>query len=217
MVLEIYSFELGECVVKGSAGVRYGPDAIAGVLLIDPPELLKEPGIRIRADTIGAVNGKRGTVAGRLDGNHKVLPGLSWRLDGNYSRGGGLETPDYPLDNTGVEEKNLGGIVEYEGDCWRLKLSYRRNDKRNGVCLCVRNEATSDFDATLTRDRPINSELYQADYEIERPFQWVKHDIALVRGQLELEGIGDFESTYAYQLNDRNEFDIVRVETSAPQ
>ena len=55
--------------------------------------MLDEPGIRAETLSVGALNGKRGTMAGRLEGNHEILPGLSWRIDGNYSRGAGLETP----------------------------------------------------------------------------------------------------------------------------
>ena len=215
---EIDTFAAGSMrVVKGSAGVRYGPDAIAGVLLIDPPKLLKEPGVAVHTHTVGAYNGRRGTLAARLDGNHQSMSEVSWRIDGNYSRGAGLDTPDYPLDNTGVKESNLGGIVEYENSILTAKLSYRRNEKTNGVCLCVRNEATSDFEATLLRSRPVNSELYEADYEIERPYQHVVHEIYLARLRLVLPDVGEIESTYAFQVNDRDEYDIIRGGGSYPQ
>ena len=215
---EIDPFAAGAMhVVKGASGVRYGPDAIAGVLLVEPPALLEEPGYRIHGDLVGAVNGKRGTAALRFDANHEGLPGLSWRLDGNYSRGAGLMTPNYPLDNTGIEEWNIGAMVAYEAECWDAKLSYRRNVRRNGICLCVRNETTSDFEAQLLSDRPQNSELYLADYKIERPFQDVTHDMVLARTRAEFEGIGEFEATYAFQLNDRHEYDTVRIETPVAQ
>ncbi|MGB0591783.1 MAG: TonB-dependent receptor [Myxococcota bacterium] len=215
---EIDPFAAGAMrVVKGAAGVRYGPDAIAGVLLIEPPLLLEEPGFRIHSELVGALNGKRGTVAARVDGNHAELSGLSWRVDGNYSRGAGLMTPLYPLDNTGIEEWNVGAMVSYRGDCWDAKVSYRRHARRNGICLCVRNETTADFEAQLLRDTPLNSELYLADYEIERPFQMVTHDVVLARARVEFEDIGELEGTYAFQLNDREEFDIVRTQTSNAQ
>ena len=90
---EIDSFATGSMrVVKGSAGVRYGPDAIAGVLLIDPPKLRKEPGVAIHTQSVGAYNGRKGTFAARIDGNHSFISGLSWRLDGNYSRGAGMSS-----------------------------------------------------------------------------------------------------------------------------
>jgi len=215
---EIDPFAAGAMrAVKGAAGVRYGPDAIAGVLLIEPHELLRTPGFVVNTQTVGALNGKRGTFAARVDGNHAGFSGLSYQLDGNYSRGSGLMTPNYPLDNTAVEEYNFGTMLEYQGDCWSAKVSYRRNSKRNGVCLCVRNHTTDDFEAQVLRKRPLNVELYKADYPIERPYQSVTHDIVLARMRLEMEKLGVLEATYGYQLNDRDEFDIIRVQSSMPQ
>ncbi|MBT6432056.1 MAG: TonB-dependent receptor [Deltaproteobacteria bacterium] len=215
---EIDPFAAGSIrVVKGSAGVRYGPDAIAGVLLVDPPPMLTEPGIRLETQTIGALNGRRGTVAARIDGNPEQLTNLSWRLDGNYSRGAGLDTPAHPLDNTGIEEWNAGGAVAYEGECWSLKLSFHHKTDTSGVCRCVRKETTADFDAQVLLDEPVYSELYEADYEIERPYQGVTHDIAIARGKLEIGDLGELELTYSFQRNDRKEYEIVRVETDYAQ
>ena len=72
---EIDAFATGSMsVVKGSAGVRYGPDAIAGVLLSEPPDLLTEPGIAIHTQSVGAFNGRQVTAGARLDGHHSWLP-----------------------------------------------------------------------------------------------------------------------------------------------
>ena len=216
--VEIDPFSAGSIeVVKGSAGVRYGPDAIAGVLLVNTPNMLDEPGIRAETLSVGALNGKRGTMAGRLEGNHEILPGLSWRIDGNYSRGAGLETPNYPLDNTGIEEWNSGAAMTYEGDCWSLDLSFHRKSEISGVCLCVRKETTADFDAQVVSNTPPNVELYEADYEIDRPYHGVIHDIAIARGEIDLKNLGTLEMTYGFQRNDRKEYEIIRSESSNAQ
>ena len=216
--VEIDPFSAGSMdVVKGSAGVRYGPDAIAGVLIVNPPTMLDEPGVRVETLTVGALNGRRGTMAGRIEGNSLNLPELSLRLQGNYSRGAGIETPTYPLDNTGIEEWNTGGAMSYEGDCWNLELSFHRKAEKSGVCRCVRKETTDDFDAQVLQDEPPLVELYQSDYEIERPYQGVIHDIAIARASVDIDGFGQLEGTYAFQSNDRKEYEIVRVETDAAQ
>ena len=179
--------------------------------------MLDEPGIRAETLSVGALNGKRGTMAGRLEGNHEILPGLSWRIDGNYSRGAGLETPTYPLDNTGIEEWNSGAAMTYEGDCWSLDLSYHRKSEISGVCLCVRKETTADFDAQVVSNTPPNVELYEADYEIDRPYHGVIHDIAIARGEIDLDSLGTLEMTYGFQRNDRKEYEIIRSESSVAQ
>ena len=219
---EIDTFTAGTLkVVKGSAGVKYGPDAIAGVLLVQPHELLMEPGLKAEAIAIGAYNGLKRTLALRLDGANNLeklyLGTLSWRLEGNYSQGAGLTTPDYPLDNTAITEWNLGGTLQTNHSNWSLKLSFHHNEVKNGLCLCIRNETPDDFRNQLDRNRPINVELYRVDEEIERPYQQVTHDKLISRLKVYFPEIGEISLTYAFQLNLRQEFDIVRRATTGPQ
>ncbi|MGF1512023.1 MAG: TonB-dependent receptor [Myxococcota bacterium] len=215
---EIDPFQAGSiAVVKGSAGVRYGPDAIAGVLLVEPPPLLYEPGVRADIDLVGAWNGRRGTVAARLDGAPSIVPGLALRVEGNYSRGRALETPDYPLDNTGIEEWNLGGKIGYRRPGFEVELSYSHLDLAAGLCTCTRIASPGDFQAQVELDRPLGEPLFNTDAEVERPFQDVTHDRAIARVRAELFDLGSLELTYAYQLNLREEFDVVRQAVSGPQ
>lgn len=215
---EIDPFAAGSiAVLKGSAGVRYGPDAIAGVLLVEPPPLLEEPGVRGEVDLVGAWNGRRGTVAGRVDAAPAFIPGLALRLEGNYSRGRALETPDYPLDNTGIEEWNLGGKVAYRRPGYSLELSYSRLKVTAGICTCVRIASIGDFRAQVERGRPLGEPRFNTDPEIERPFQDVSHDRAIARGRFDVLDAGTLELTYAFQLNLREEFDVVRRAVQGPQ
>ncbi|MEQ8278801.1 MAG: TonB-dependent receptor [Deltaproteobacteria bacterium] len=212
---EIDPFAAGALtVVKGAAAVRYGADALGGVLLVEPHALRTEPGLEARADVVGALNGRRGTFAGRVDGNH--FDALSWRIEGNVSRGAALSTPDYPLDNTGVFEWNAGARAKYQGEGFGLELSLRHNDLTNGVCTCVENDTNDDFLAQLNRDRPQGYERYDVAYEIDRPKQAVTHDVGTLRFDAETD-VGHVEATYAFQRNLRDEFDIVRRSIEGPQ
>lgn len=215
---EIDPFAAGSIgVLKGAAGVRYGPDAIAGVLLVDPPELSTEPGLRADLTLVGALNGLRGTVAGRVEGASARIPGLALRLEGNYSRGRALETPDYPLDNTGITEWNAGAKVRYQRDEYDLELAFAHLDVVSGLCTCITNESSADFREQLQRDRPIGVELYRTAYAVDRPFQDVTHDRAFLRGSVDLDNPGRLTATYAFQINQRKEFDTARRSITGPQ
>lgn len=214
---EIDPFAAGALtVVKGAAAVRYGSDALGGVLLVEPHPMREAPGLGARVDLVGALNGRRGTVAGRVDGA-AFEERVAWRLEGNVSRGAALETPDYPLDNTGVFEWNAGGRVRYRGDDWGLELSLRRNDLANGVCTCVQNDSSDDFLAQIRRERPLGYEAYDAEYAIDRPRQEVTHDVGLLRLDSDLFDLGRLRATYAFQRNLRDEFDVVRRAIEGPQ
>ncbi|HRC54744.1 MAG TPA: TonB-dependent receptor [Kofleriaceae bacterium] len=204
-------------VVRGAAGVRYGPDAIGGAVLVDPPDLLTRPGLKTELHVIGTANGSGGNVAARVQAAPTSLPGLAWQLEGSFKRLASASTPDYPLDNTGVMEGSLGATVGYRRGSAEYKLSYRRYQAELGVCSCLRMESSDDFYAQLERERPLGSEAYRADFEIDRPSQAVAHDLALARGKWELGELGTLGTTLSFQHDHREEYEIVRDAVTGPQ
>lgn len=58
-------------VVKGAQGVRYGADALAGVVLLSPRPIETENPITGNIDLIGQSNGRGLTMNGRLEGGIK--------------------------------------------------------------------------------------------------------------------------------------------------
>ena len=204
-------------VVRGASGVRYGPDAIGGAVLVDPPELLREPGFAGEAHLIGMTNGRGGSFASRLQMASARVPGLAWQLEGSLKRLASPSTPDYALDNTGVDEWNVGATAGYRRRSAEYKLSYLHYQARLGVCSCLRIDSSEEFFAQLARRRPVGVELYQSDFEIERQSQAVAHDLALGRGRWSWGRVGTITATYAFQYDHRREFDLVRDATTGPQ
>jgi iron complex outermembrane receptor protein len=197
-------------VVRGAAGVRYGSDAIGGVILVEPPELLREPGLRGEAHMIGFANGRGGSLAARVQGAPESLPGFAWQLEGSGKRLAAPVTPDYALDNTGVFDWNAAGAAGYRLEDADFKLSYRHYQAELGVCSCLRLETSDDFFAQLEREEPLDADLYDSDFGIERPMQRVTHDQLIARGRWLPDGGGTLTATYALQWDHRREFDTVR-------
>ncbi|MEM6296264.1 MAG: TonB-dependent receptor, partial [Myxococcota bacterium] len=204
-------------VIKGAGGIRYGPDAIGGVVLIDPPPLPTEPGVTGEVHLVGTSNERRGVTAARVQGTHRFLRGLAWRAEGNISRGASSVTPDYPMDNTGTYVWNAGGSLGYARRGFSLQTSYRRQRMKGGIFTGLRAETAADFEDSLGLDRPSGADAYRQDYEIERAFHDVTHDMLIARGKAPLGKAGTLVATYALQVNDRDEFDIVRQNISGPQ
>ncbi len=204
-------------VVRGASGVRYGPDAIGGAVLVDPPELLRQPGYAGEAHLIGTSNGRGGSVAGRLQMASERWPGLAWQVEGSVKRFAAPSTPDYALDNTGVGDWNVGATAGYRKGNGEYKLSYTHYQAKLGICLCLRVESADEFFAQLDQERPTGSELYTSDFEIERPSQEVAHDLAVARGSRTVDKLGTFTATYAFQYDHRREYEIVRAAVAGPQ
>ncbi|HEY4059083.1 MAG TPA: TonB-dependent receptor [Kofleriaceae bacterium] len=203
-------------VVRGASGVRYGPDAIGGAILADPPELLQEPGYKGELHLIGISNGAGGSVAGRIQDAPAFAPGLSLELEGTYRRLQGARTPDYALDNTGVDEWSAGARAGYRHGAGLYTLSYQHYYAQLGVCSCLRIESQADFYQQLKQDRPTGSNLYTSEFKIERPSQKVAHDLGIARAKWDLDK-GSLEATYALQFDQRKEYDVVRQSVMGPQ
>lgn len=197
-------------VVRGAGGVRYGSDAIGGVVLVDPPELRWQPGYNGEVHLIGASNGRGGTLAGRLQAAFDRAPGLSTQLEGSVKRLAAPRSPGYALDNAGLFDWSVGATVGYRTKTAEYKLSYRRYQARLGVCSCLRIHNIGDFLAQAELGEPLGADSFSADFTIDRPYQAVAHDTALARGQWTRDHVGTFGATYSFQHDLRREYDVVR-------
>lgn len=208
-------------VVKGAAGVRYGPDALGGVVLLEPQPLRLQPGVDGELSLLGVDNGLRAAGGGRVDVVLDAIPSLSLRLEGNASRGAAQSAPDYVLGNTGVSTANLGATAQWTttlaGQAASLKLSYRRFSTTQGICYCLDIRTPDELLRTTSTQEPLNAAQWTTSFDIDRPRQEVVHDTVLVRGASELGSWGRLKATYAFQLDDRAELDQVRRSVQGPQ
>jgi iron complex outermembrane receptor protein len=197
-------------VVRGAGGVRYGSDAVGGVVLVDPPELRREPGYNGEAHVVGASNGRGGAFAGRIQGVSSAIPAASAQLEGSIKRLAAPQTPTYALDNAGLFEWNAGATLGYRAGTADYKVSYRHYQAKLGVCSCLRLHSIDDFLAQAKADEPIGADEFQADFGIGRPYQAVGHDLALARGEWVREHLGTLTATYSFQHDLRREYEVVR-------
>ncbi len=200
-------------VVRGTAGVLYGADAIGGAMLVESPKPRTYPGVDGELHLVGLSNGWGGNLAGRVQGMFRDFPQWSWRLDAGQKRQASLRSPWYPLDNTALAESSLGVGISRSGANAEYSLSYRRYMNKAGVCSCLKIDSAATFFEQLDRDRPVNSDLYRQNFDIDRPFQQVSHDTAVLRAKFERDKVGEVVVTYGLQYDNRKEFDTVRSAT----
>lgn len=204
-------------VVKGAAGVRYGPDAVGGVVIVEPRPMPLEPGVHGAVDLVGQTNGLGLHGGGRIEGMLAALPGLSARIEGNVGAFGPRSTPDYVLGNTASRTWNLGASVQYARPGVQLRVSYRHYDLRAGIFFGVRSSTATAFAAGLEADSPPGADAWTRDWTIERPYQSVQHDRVAVHANLGLNRAGSLEVVGGFQVNHRREFDQVRASVQGPQ
>jgi iron complex outermembrane recepter protein len=204
-------------VVRGAAAVQYGPDAIGGAILVDPPALLTAPGLDGDLHLIGTSNGRGGSVAARVRSVPTLAPKFGWMIEGSAKRAASPSTPNYALNNTAVEQWNLGGTMGYKLDNADFQLSYSHYQAKLGVCTCVRVESIDDFYSQISQTQPSGSELYESSFNIDRAYQSVVHDLVVARSHIDFVGTGTLTTTYSFQHDLRREYEQVRQATTGAQ
>ncbi|GAB2540379.1 TonB-dependent receptor [Spirosoma aerophilum] len=195
-------------VIKGAASIRYGSDAIGGVILVEPKAMPTQPGIDGEVNLVGATNGRMGVVSGLVEGAFdRKLTGLSWRLQGTVKRSGYVKTPNYYLENTSYHETNFSGDLHYDHKNFGVELFYSQFDTKVGLFTGAQVGSLADLYAAITRPEPITQPGFS--YALNRPYQNVRHDLFKARAHLHLHGGGTLTATFARQQNTRQEFDFV--------
>ena len=192
-------------VVKGANGVRYGPDAIGGVILVNPKELRKTPGIGGELNLVGFTNGFQGNASATLDGNSNKFPAFRWRLQGTMKRGGNVKSPDYYLKNTGSKEYNFSAAVAYLKPKYGIDFFYSQFNTDIGIFSASHFGNLTDLQQAFEAEEPLESANFS--YDIDRPRQHIEHELFKTKAYLKTGKKGKVSLTYARQYNKRLEYD----------
>ncbi|MEM1000612.1 MAG: TonB-dependent receptor [Bacteroidota bacterium] len=192
-------------VVKGANSVRYGTDAIAGVILVNPRPLRDSAGIGGEVNLVGFSNGRQGVVSAMVDGNFARVPALSWRAQGTFKRGGNVHAPTYFLDNSGIREYNFSLAGGYRTRKAGVEIFYSQFNTDIGIFTGAHIGNLTDLQRAFEAEEP----LLPADfsYEIGRPYQRIEHELFKTEGYLRTGLLGKMTLTYARQYNLRLEYD----------
>lgn len=195
-------------LIKGAAAVKYGSDAIGGVILVNPAELPREAGISGKASLVGAENNRMYAGSILLEGGLKDVEGFGWRLQGTYKKAGDAKAPDYRLTNTGTYEKNYSIGLGYHKSNLGAELFFSSFDAEIAILRSAHIGNLTDLEAAIGRDRPLI--INDFSYDINNPYQAVNHKLLKANGHVQVPNLGQFSAQYGLQINTRKEFDIRR-------
>ena len=193
-------------VVKGAASVRYGSDAIGGVVLLSPDDMPTVKGITGDLYLVGASNGQMGAVSGMLQGAFdKKLEGLSWRVQGTAKDAGNFHTPRYYLINSGLREGDFSANVDYKRKNTDFNIFYSQYNTEVGIFA----GAESGNDSELVRKFEMSTPGLPSyfSYKIDRSYQTVFHELLKAAASYHMPGEGKLELTFGRQNDIRKEYD----------
>ena len=203
-------------VIKGASSLRYGGDAIGGVVLVEPRLLPVTPGVYGEVNTAFFSNNRQGVVSGIIEGNARKFPAFSWRLQGTLKKGGDARTPDYWLVNSGVEEYNFSVAAGLQHASRGIEIFYSQFNTKLGIFKGAHIGNVTDLQNIIDKGEP-SPEIQNASfsYSIDRPYQEVHHQLLKIRSYLNTGSAGKLNFVLSGQYNNRMEFDMKRFQSSA--
>lgn len=193
-------------VIKGPQGVRYGPDAIAGVVRVDPSELPTLPGLKADINLIGNSNGRQGIASATLEGALKKINGLGYRIQGTLKRGGNFHTPDYYLDNTAMREYNFSWGVGYFKKAAGIEFFYSQFNSDIGILRASHIGNLTDLQNAFEASQPRGKDEFT--YDIARPWQHLEHELFKAKAYLRISEKNRLLFVFGRQYNLRDEYDV---------
>jgi len=200
-------------LIKGAEGVRYGADAIGGVIMVMPPAMPVDPHLSGEIHTLYNTNGRVGAASGMLQSAIERINGLSWRIQGTAKRGGNTRAADYYLGNTGIEEANVSAAIQYSRGTSSLEAYYSRFQTSLGILTSAHIGSLADIEARLDAGRPL--EDYPFSYRIAAPRQQVVHDLGKLKWHRDHADGSWLDIQYGIQRNHRQEYDVRRGDRDA--
>jgi iron complex outermembrane receptor protein len=209
-------------VLKGAAGVRYGSDAIAGVVMLEPEALPDSSRIGGELNTVYFTNGNQIVTSGIFQGGYRpakaVMPqSFGYRVQGTFKKGGDISTPAYRLANTGVEEINFSVGANYKRRNWQSEIFFSQFNTQIGVFSGSHIGNVTDLIEAIKRGSPLS--IYTPEkftYSIGRPFQEVQHNLLKLKSIHQLHS-GKLSLTLGRQYDYRKEVDILRGDKNLVQ
>ena len=194
-------------VVKDAGALKYGTDALGGVVIVSPMELPTDQRTGGQLQMIGSSNGKSGIVSGMLEGSLNNLKGWGWRVQGTAKKSGDLHAPEYNLSNTGYRELNYSASAGYHKGDLGFEFYYSHFNTAIGILRGSVVGSSEDLVTALEQEPPQNTQSFT--YRIGEPRQSVSHDLFKLTSHIR-KGDDLFNMQYALQVNNRKEFDVRR-------
>jgi iron complex outermembrane receptor protein len=202
-------------VIKGAGSVRYGSDALGGVILLKPAAIRSAAGLGGEINLQGMGNGRGGAASGMLEFRPAgaKLP-IAARIQGTLKRSGNLRTPDYFLHNTGVLERNFSWTLRTDRPNWESEVYYSRFYTQLGILRDAHIGNLSDLKEAIERGRPLQDGAFS--YQLARPQQRALHELVRWRTKMRVGESSYLEWQLSRQFNRRQEYDAHRRFNALP-
>lgn len=186
-------------VIKGAGTLRYGHDALGGIIIIEPRSF--KDSFSILSGIALISQGLGGNAYTYLANKYK---GLQWTWGGNFKKLGDQKAKDYYLSNTAFEEWSTNLNLKYNFKKMVFSTSLNWFNSRPGILKASHIGNLTDLETALNASQPLV--VLPFSYQIGKPYQLVRHFSLVQKMDLKIKE-NQFLLQYGLQWNRRMEYD----------
>lgn len=191
-------------LIKGASTVRYGADALGGVILVNAPQPSFNTKLNGQFTTGFQTNGR--AISGELTASEGT-DRSAWITTISGTKQGDLKAPNYHLTNTGKEEVSITAGGRFHFPSVDLTIYGSRFEQTLGILRASVSDNLDGLADAIGAEVPSNTQPFS--YDINNPRQETIHDLIKVESSVFI-GEQQFDFQYAFQRNQRREFDVRR-------
>ena len=192
-------------VIKGATGVRFGPEAMGGTILVNPNSLsLKNP-FNLEVGTGFQTNGFGGHALLKMEQGFKKW---SYFANAKYFKIGDRRASNYLLTNSGMEEQCADLGIRYHHKKWDVRTLYSYVDQNLALLRSSIAESGTAFIQAVNSTEPFFIKPFS--YDINSPNQLTQHQLGKAQINWRYSDQGMLSLMTGIQLNKREEYDVRR-------
>jgi len=193
-------------VIKGANTLKYGSDAIGGLILIRGKKYAARDSIFGKSSLSFNANGFGGNVNTEIVKTYKS--GYFGKFQTSYKQFGDFKTPNYHLTNTGMQNLNASFRFGYNSFEKGFEAYYSFVNNNFGILQLSHIGNVNDLVQAINLSEPRNTQNFS--YKIENPKQTILHHLGKIEAYKRFKGLGKLTVQYDFQINRRKEFDLGR-------
>jgi iron complex outermembrane receptor protein len=193
-------------VIKGASSVAYGPEAIGGVVRMEPRSFRVAEGVG--GEWMGNYFSNNRQAAGSLvfEGHHHHRAHhFSWWVQGSTRKAGDSRAPHYVMSNTGFRETDAAAGAEWRNTSSGIQVYYTRYSTTLGILRGSHVGNKADLLRAIQSPEPFYTSAFT--YRLRNPKQEVMHQTGSIKLWHQFKHAGRVSLQVAQQVNSRREFD----------
>jgi len=193
-------------VIKGANTLKYGSDAIGGLVLLKPKKHAVKDSLFGNTTLSLNNNGLGGNFNAEIINTYKS--GYYLKLQASYKRFGDFKAPDYYLTNTGT--RNINSSFRFGYNNFKKGFDVYYSFFENELAILQSSHVGNVTDLVEAINNPEPRVTDDFSYDINNPRQLILHHLGKAEAYNRFKDFGKLTLQYDFQINRRKEYDTRR-------